>query len=348
MSKMNIWIDITNAPHINFFAPIIEELKSKHTIVITARDHSNTIDMLKMANVPFVTIGSHYGGKMHNKIYGFFHRVLALRNYLKDKRIDVAISHSSFYSPFVARLIGCPSIYLNDNEHALGNIPAFLFANKIMVPETLDLNKLKSQGALRKKIIQYPGVKEGIYLYSTCPPGLNIADQLSPPKIYIRPEPWNAQYYKGDQAFLDPLIKSLADHFQVTILPRGHSQGNHYLALRSDRVSVVEGAIALPDIYKDCALFIGAGGTMTREMAILGVPTISVYQDELLDVDRYLIKNGFMSHIRNPTINDIKNLLRERAPLNGALLAEKGSRARQLILDTLIGLGQLNKNSAKR
>jgi len=26
---------------------------------------------------------------------------------------------------------------------------------------------------------------------------------------------------------------------------------------------------------------------LTREMAVLGIPTISVYQDELLDVDRY-------------------------------------------------------------
>ena len=30
---------------------------------------------------------------------------------------------------------------------------------------------------------------------------------------------------------------------------------------------------------------------MTREMAVLGIPTISVYQDELLDVDRFLLQH---------------------------------------------------------
>ena len=31
-------------------------------------------------------------------------------------------------------------------------------------------------------------------------------------------------------------------------------------------------------------------------MAVLGIPTISVYQDELLDVDQYLIDKGMMIH----------------------------------------------------
>ena len=35
---------------------------------------------------------------------------------------------------------------------------------------------------------------------------------------------------------------------------------------------------------------------MTREMAVLGVPTISIYQSELLDVDRYLLGVGALIH----------------------------------------------------
>ena len=35
---------------------------------------------------------------------------------------------------------------------------------------------------------------------------------------------------------------------------------------------------------------------MTREAAVLGIPTISIYQDALLDVDAYLIDKGFMVH----------------------------------------------------
>lgn len=345
---MNIWLDITNAPHINFFAPIIQELEAQHTVVITTRDHSNTIDLLKLEKLPFAIVGSHYGAKSWNKLYGFFHRALALRSYLLDKRIDVAISHSSFYSPFVARLIGCPSIYLNDNEHALGNLPAFLFADKIMIPETLDVHKLGPQWLLGNKVIQYPGLKEGIYLQSTYAGRSSHHEESTTPRIYIRPEPWNAQYYKGNQEFLDPLINALAKQFFITILPRGRNQAEHYLAIQSDRVTVITGAMALADIYRDCAVFIGAGGTMTREMAILGVPTISVYQDTLLDVDRYLIQHGFMTYIAQPTVDDVHNVLRGHQSHDAGALIDKGLQARQLILNTLVALGQPANCSSTR
>lgn len=340
---MKIWFDFTNAPHINFFESMIAELRqSGHEIVITARDHSNTIALLDLAGLPYTTIGKHYGKHAHQKIYGFFHRAWSLRRFLRGRKIDAAISHSSFYSPFVARLLDCPSIYLNDNEHALGNILAFLFATRIMVPETLSLEKLRRQGASPRKTIQYPGVKEAIYLqdFARIERCIPAPDADTPRKVYIRPEPWNAQYYKGDQAFLDTLIGQLSASFQVVVLPRGGNQAAHYLQMRSDRIAVIEGALSLADIYRDCALFIGAGGTMTREMAILGTPTISVYQDELLDVDRYLIDNGYMSHAPQPTLALALDILERHTKKNEVSLLQQGSRARALILQTLLGLAQ--------
>ena len=59
--------------------------------------------------------------------------------------------------------------------------------------------------------------------------------------------------------------------------------------------------LSLEQIAGNCKLFIGAGGTMTRELAVLGIPTISVYQDELLDVDKYLIENNMMIHVPDLT-----------------------------------------------
>ena len=45
---------------------------------------------------------------------------------------------------------------------------------------------------------------------------------------------------------------------------------------------------------------------MTRELAILGIPTISVYQDSLLDVDSFLISKKLMFY--EPEINADKIL----------------------------------------
>ena len=128
-------------------------------------------------------------------------------NFLRNKGIDVAISHSSFYSPVVSKLLGIRCIYLNDNEHAEGNKISFLFADKIMVPEFLDIEKVKKQWAKEEKIIRYPGVKEGIYLWSYEPTVFNNSDnRKSKKRIFIRPEPWTAQYYKGKRNFIDELL----------------------------------------------------------------------------------------------------------------------------------------------
>jgi predicted glycosyltransferase len=46
-------------------------------------------------------------------------------------------------------------------------------------------------------------------------------------------------------------------------------------------------------------LVIGAGGTMTREAALLGVPTLSIFRGSQPAVDRWLEDNGLLRVIRD-------------------------------------------------
>ena len=123
---MKIWIDLTNSPHVNFFAGMIRELRQTHEIVLTCRSLANTIGLLELHGFSYHVVGRHYGHSTFKKMLGFIIRVWQLRRFLKNKSVDVAISHSSFYSPVVAGLLGIRSIYLNDNEHAAGNRISFL------------------------------------------------------------------------------------------------------------------------------------------------------------------------------------------------------------------------------
>jgi predicted glycosyltransferase len=132
---VNIWIDLTNSPHVNFLAGMIRELEQSHEVLLTCRPLANTIEMLELHRFNHHVIGKHYGKNTLKKTFGFMARIFQLYGFLKGKSIDVAISHSSFYSPIVAYFLGIRSIYLNDNEHAVGNRISFIFANQIMVPE---------------------------------------------------------------------------------------------------------------------------------------------------------------------------------------------------------------------
>ncbi len=338
---MRIWFELTNSPHINMFAAMIRDLEREHEVIITCRPLANTIDLLDLHGFKYEVVGQHYGGKLSAKLFGFPVRVWQLCRFLSGKRIDVAISQSSFHSPVVARLMGIRSIYMNDNEHAMGNIPAFICASRIMVPEFLSMEKLRKQWANPRKVLPYPGVKEGLYLWeldqrlgSNDSAGKLVRERK---KVYIRPEPWTAQYYKGSRNFLDELVLGMKDHVDVVLLPRGKEQGVHYQDPRFQGVKVVTTALDIADIAPDCDLFIGAGGTMTREMAVLGVPTISVYQDELLDVDVHLLKEGAFVHRPELSAAQALEYLQHAAqqPPNRGLL-EKGKLAYDLVKRTLL------------
>jgi predicted glycosyltransferase len=318
---------------------MIKDLQKQHQVLLTTRPFANTIDLLNLHGFEYHVIGRHYGANKVKKLLGFSLRVWQLYRFLRKRNIDVAISHSCFNSPIVARLLGIRSIYLNDNEHAAGNRIAFPWATTIMVPEFMSLKKVRQQWGSPEKVAQYPGVKEGIYLwrlggFSAGRSGRHRPDAA---EIFIRPEPWAAQYYRGATNFMDDLIINLKDKYKIVVLPRGEHQAAHYRQDKFTGILIPDEALSLEDILARCILFIGAGGTMTREAAVLGIPTISVYQDELLDVDKYLIAQGRMIHKNEVSAEFVEHFLGcadDGSPCGDLL--KKGKAAYELIVQTLL------------
>lgn len=341
---MKIWFDLSNSPHINMFHDLIRDLEADgHQVIITSRPLANTVELLDQRGLKHTVVGEHYGKNFYKKIFGYPIRVMQLRKFLKLLKPDLAVSQSSFHSPLVAKLLGIPSIYTNDNEHALGNRPSFFFATNILIPENLSVDKVARYGTSAKKVMQYPGVKEGIYLWQK---GEKIRQQrqenpVEGVQIYIRPEPQTAQYYKGKENFLDDTILGLKDKYRITVLPRDANQAKHYTQEKFSGVHVPEKPMSFDVIAAQCSIFIGAGGSMTREMAILGIPTISVYQDALLDVDEFLLSKGLMLHepmlTAEKTDSFIKSLQNKPPALE---LMDKGKQAYQLFKQQILNFSK--------
>jgi predicted glycosyltransferase len=334
---MKIWFDISNSPHVNMWFDFIRDLERMgHEVVITSRPLANTIQILDQRGLSHTIVGNHHGKNIFKKFLGYPIRVFQLWNYLRKKNIDLAVSQSSFHSPFAAFLLGIPSIYTNDNEHALGNIPAFVFATHILIPETMKRNTLLN--ILEKKSQNYPGIKEGIYLW-------RIAEAIAQKRlngsakslqIFIRPEPATAQYYAGRENFMDDLLTDLTDVAAVTVLTRNQIQYNHYNTEKFSKLRVPSTPLSFEDIASDCAVFIGAGGSMTREMAMVGVPTVSVYQDKLLEVDNTLVEAGLMIHEPELTVEKIQTIIHSfHSTPDKSILMEKGKSAYQQFMKVI-------------
>jgi len=342
---MKIWIDLTNSPHINFFKPFIKKWeKEGFEIIITARELANTIELINQNGWKYAEIGGHAGKSKFKKLLYFPKRVFHLYRFLKKNKPEIGISHSSFYSPIVCKLLKIPSIYLNDNEHAKGNYLAFKFATLNMLPEFLS-DKAKQLKWLEKYNVEfYPGIKEGIYLSQSDNKNEKKQNSEVKLKIFIRLEPWTAEYYKGNSDFMDPIIQKLNKKHEVVILPRSKKQINHFKNDQFNGVQVCNEPMVLEDILKQCKLFIGAGGSMTRELAFLGVPTLSVYQGGLLSVDKYLINSGIMEFEPNPKMQDIEKLLNKQCSNSNIIIHKKGLKAFELIDNKLKALIKEHNN----
>jgi len=335
---LKIWIDFINTPQVSFWVPFIKDLKSKnHEFILTCRDSGNTIELLEQNELDFHVIGARAGKGLIEKLTLFPQRLIRLYFFIQKHKSDIAVSQSSFYQPIVAFLLNINCLYTNDNEHAKGNILGFLFAKKVILPIALNKERFVKRWPLINKVSFYPSVKESIYLSQQ----KELFPLISNTKniIYFRPEPWSAEYYNGPLNFFDNTLLSLASSHKIIILPRDKNQVEYYKQKKFVNLSVAIKPLNLKAIVSDCLLFIGAGGSMTRELAILGIPVISIYQEQLLCVDQYIVNKGKMMIAPKISYSEIENILENNTKINQDFsLLNEGNESYKLLLETIIKL----------
>lgn len=323
---------MSNAPHVNFFYDLIKFWESNgHSVIITARPHSNTLELLNKRKLKFYCIGRHYGKFKLNKFFGFFIRCFELWYFLRKFQIDRSCSQSSFYSPVVSFVLNIKCLYTNDNEFAFGNIFGFLLANKVILPKSL--YSWSKNRVILGKVLYYEGVKEGVYLHNSVVQH-KVSQSPRKSKIYFRTEPWNAQYHSDKSKLCFKFIESLLEFHEVHLLPRTKQQKEYFRPLKVKGLQLQDSVSTLEDIFYNCDYFIGAGGSMTRELAFLGKPSISVYTGHLLSVDLVLIKAGVLKQANIDKLGDIRLLFKKIALNNRKsldLLKSNGSDAFKLI-----------------
>ena len=133
---MRIWIDISNTPHVNVLMPIIRHLEQNgHELIITARDFSETLPLLKQNGIEPMVIGDHKGKNRLKKVFGLMTRISSLL--FKVPKFDLAFSLGGNVTSTVAWLRRKKSIVFSDNDisfkffsFALGDyflFPSYLF-----------------------------------------------------------------------------------------------------------------------------------------------------------------------------------------------------------------------------
>jgi predicted glycosyltransferase len=297
---MRIWIDLANSPHVPLFVPVVGALRDRgDDVLLTARDHAQTVPLAVDAWPEVVVIGGKSPAGRVRKAGSILARAAELNRFARRNRPDLALSHGSYAQIVAARLARVPAVTMMDYEHQPANHLSFRLARCVIVPRHFPEPSLRRFGASPVKVVRYEGFKEELYLANvTADPSILVSLGLDSGRVTVamRPPPEGALYHRSDNPRFDAILQHvLAEGAQVVVLPRTDAQR---VAYRPQGVVVPNRPLDGPGLLASVDVAIGAGGTMTRESALLGTPTYTVFAGELAAVDAELIRLGRIIDLR--------------------------------------------------
>jgi predicted glycosyltransferase len=309
---VKVWVDCTAAAHPLVLRPVIERLEARgDEVFVTAREYGQTEGVLERLGIPYVSVGRHAGASTFAKLRGGAGRSAGLAKLVWERRPDLAIAHGSVDLAVVSAAFRIPSAQMQDYEFAgLQRQIAFRVAKRVLVPDSIPLDRLRRVGAPERKLVRFPGLKEEYYL-AGFEPDPAVLDELGLDRekvlIVVRPPPETSAYHARNDLY-GATIRRLAGQSgaQTVIIPRTEEQGAEARALGGANLIVPERAIDAQSLIAHADLVVSAGGTMNREAVALGTPVFTTFTGRMGGVDEELIADGRLRVLDDPAALELR------------------------------------------
>jgi predicted glycosyltransferase len=339
---MKVWVDLSNSPHPLLFAPVARRLEELgHTIQVTARDNAQTVDLARERWPDVNVIGGESPAGRVGKGAALACRITSLSRWARHHRPDVALSHNSYSQIAAARLARVPVVTAMDFEHQPANHLAFRLADAILVPQVMPLEAIRPFGAITGKLHRYPGLKEELYL-GDFQPDVEVLRRVRVERaddtvlVVVRTPPTRALYHRFENPLFRGVLETLGRQRRVraVALVRHDEQRAAIAELGLENITVPETAIDSRSLTYMADLVVGAGGTMTREAALMGIPTLSAFAGRQPAVDRALEDEGRLQRLEDLT--QVERVERKpRPPESVDRLRERGEKILQVFLGAI-------------
>ena len=320
---MRIWVDITDASAVVFFAPIVRRLEDAgHTVTLTARRFTGADLVLRRYGLGGVLTTQHRGGGLGTRAVGLVNRTAQLLGSASSGRFDVAAgSHASDFV-LTAWTLAVPQMtFLEPERPGRGNLVNLRLVDEVAVPEAAPVTTLISDGVPADKLFRYPGFKEEYYLYDAQPdpealsrlgverrrivgvvrpaaPRTRLPGGVVPPADEAAPA---VEAVPAAEARLTDLLRGLAGRRNLTLIVAARDQGQRRRLLALDLPGVIlpDGPVDGVGLLAAADFVVGLGGAMLREAAALGTPayTLSSAADA---VEASLLADGRLKRAAEP------------------------------------------------
>lgn len=300
---MKIWVDILSPPHVLFLNSLLNELNLSDCC-ITVRDRAENIGLMQSFGLRGRVIGKDYQNGF-KKSLNYLTRTLVLL--ISVKSFEIAVSQENVMSVAVAKIKNKKSISFCDNDlkfkqnnNIFQKIESKVRskADYIFVPLACEDN-FKKNIKNKKKIISYNGFKEDIYVADYRPDSEFLKKVSYDEFVVLRPEALGSFYVNEKKSLVPDLLRLFSrENINVIYLPRDRADFDY---AKEFDVYIPRNPLNGLDLCYYSDVVLTGSGTMAREAACLGKPSVSFFPGKkLLSVDRKLIEEQKMLHSRDP------------------------------------------------
>jgi len=342
---LKIWIDILTPKQLLFSEPIVERLGKKHDLLCTSREYHEVSKLSKIRHFDLIFIGKHGGGDKKSKLKASIERIEKLSNRIKKFEPDLVIS---FGSPEAARIsfgLGIKHIMFCDSPHANAVMKLTLpLIQKLLIPYVISKKEFSKYGINEKDIVQYKAIDAVVTMKRKINENYNLPFKNNNRKnILIRVEEEEASYTSKSSKIV-PIIQKIVKDYEnenIVVLGRYAKQIVNLQKAIGNKVKIVKMSFDGKYLLNNTDIFIGSGGTMTAESALMGVPTIS-YNAVPNIVEKFLVKKNLVKRETNP--NKISNHIKKIFERKNNTTQERAKKIVKEMEDPIEKLVKIIKN----
>ncbi|MFL6491553.1 MAG: DUF354 domain-containing protein [Nitrososphaera sp.] len=301
---MKIWFDILTPKQVMFFRRAVTLLHNYgHEVLCTSRKYREAVELAKIKKLDLTFIGSHGGADRYDKLREGARRTYELAEIVKEFGPDVAVTFSSPEGSRVAFGLGIRHIGFNDSPHSDAVAKLTLpLTSKLYCPWVIPYSAWSGYGIAKKNIVHYRALDPAAWLKHHEDDIREVKQDKKRMMILLRLEESKASYIADKKVsttkMIDDFVSELWQSANILVLCRYEDQISEVESRYGNKVQVLRDVIDGIALIKSTQLFVGAGGTMTAEAALLGKPTISIAPIQFY-VDKYLVKSGLVKRASN-------------------------------------------------
>ncbi len=268
---------------------MIKTFKKNHNVLCTSRNYNQVTHLAKIREQKLVIVGKHGGAKRYDKLSSSLRRSRLLSARIRRFSPDITVS---FCSPEAARVsygLGIQHICFSDSPHATAVMRLVIpLVQKLLIPWIIPKKEFTKFGVNAKNIIHYRAIDAAVITKRKI-----SKNSKNPAKKTKRKE----------------IVKNFHDE-EIIIMGRYPSQTKHLAQTFGNKIKILDKVVDGKTLLNTVDVFIGSGGTMTAESALLGIPTIS-YNAIPNIIEAYLVRKKLVLRKRNPKqiVVSVRNIL---------------------------------------